>query len=594
MKPTSKICIALIVLVGVVFAQSHQDNQYVQRAVPSTTAADSPSKTGSLYDIENPDDNFDQGAVNSDFLAAPALWEAGEGTKGSRAGTDRNWVSLPYHGNYATVSELVADLSAAGDPLTVITRLDDTLQQYESYIWLGFMWAGPDFAIEPGRAYEMVTTADTFLVLVGSNDPDGLINLNENPTRTSRNWVSIPYNAVYSTVSDITTEYAPAGDPLTIITRLDDTLQQYESYLWLGFMWAGPDFAIEPGYGYEMVTITDTTWNPTEYSNEAAEAMIARRGAAPVTAEVVIGNAAETDRAPAFAVAQDVGVGLSAAPAVVRNTGNDIRPSPSHPIITPVELGECGDIVFTAYRPDTPHDVLTEEMIGSGVVYTDGLGYVWFNAGNFDTPWQPGEEVILIIEATKDGRGYFTVLSVELDETVDMQNLETVSLTAIPEPVIASHAARWSKLESDYIIGYSLYQNDERINNAMITAADYAVAGEVSLKLVFTGGYETVSGSQGFEDVLPRTFAFSIRPNPFAERATISYALPRAQDVSIKVYDVTGRQVTTLASGAHEPGFYQATWAGDDAVGRQAATGVYFVKILTDEYQSQHKVILVR
>jgi hypothetical protein len=511
------------------------------------------------------------------------------------AKTDRNWVSLPYRSNYATVSQLVADLSPAGNPLTSITNLRDD-QLYETYLYnaIFHMWLGTNFAITPGRAYEMVTTTDTFLVIVGSNDPNGLVTLNENPTKTDRNWVSIPYNAVYNTVSNITSEYAPTGNPLTSITNLRDD-QLYETYLYnaIFHMWLGTNFAITPGRAYEFVTTVDTTWDPTEYSNEAAKAMLARQGAVPADVEVVLGTAVETDRAPAFAV-EHAGVGLSTVPVVQsQSVGKDMS-SVSHTVLVPVELGECSGLVFTAYRPDAPSDVLTEEMVGSGVAYKDGLGTVWFNAGNFAMPWQPGDEVVLIIEATKDGKGYFAVMRVELDETVDVQNLATVSLAAIPEPTIENGVAYWKELDNDQIIGYSLYDNDTRINSEMITAAGYAVVGEVSLKLVFTGGYETVSGSQGFEDARPTAFAFSIRPNPFAERATVSYALPKAQNVSIEVYDVTGRQVATLASGAHEPGFYQVTWAGDDALGRQAATGVYFVKILTDEYQSQHKVIFVR
>ena len=39
--------------------------------------------------------------------------------------------------------------------------------------------------LPPGRGYEMVTLRDTFVVLVGSNDPDGLVQLNENPRMTN-------------------------------------------------------------------------------------------------------------------------------------------------------------------------------------------------------------------------------------------------------------------------------------------------------------------------------------------------------------------------------------------------------------------------
>lgn len=53
--------------------------------------------------------------------------------------------------------------------------------------------------------------------------------LNENAGATSdRNWVSIPYNAIYGTIGDITAEYSPSGDPIVKITKLRDD-QYYSS-----------------------------------------------------------------------------------------------------------------------------------------------------------------------------------------------------------------------------------------------------------------------------------------------------------------------------------------------------------------------------
>ena len=76
------------------------------------------------------------------------------------------------------------------------------------------------------------------------------------PTRTG---VALPWYNDYSTVSDLTTDLSPSGDPLIKVTRLKDD-NYYEDYLWnVSFnMWLGPNFAIEPGRGYEVITINDT------------------------------------------------------------------------------------------------------------------------------------------------------------------------------------------------------------------------------------------------------------------------------------------------------------------------------------------------
>ena len=159
------------------------------------------------------------------------------------ATSDRNWTGLPWHSNYSTVSELTADLSPSGDPLEEINNLRDD-QLYENYTYIfPIGWLGTNFSIIKGKAYEMVTDRDTVLMLVGSNNPNGLVILNENTGATSdRNWVSIPYNAVYNNASDITTEYSPSGDPVAEINNLRDD-QIYENYTYIfPIGWLGHDF----------------------------------------------------------------------------------------------------------------------------------------------------------------------------------------------------------------------------------------------------------------------------------------------------------------------------------------------------------------
>jgi hypothetical protein len=48
--------------------------------------------------------------------------------------------------------------------------------------------------------------------------------------------------------------------------------------------------------------------------------------------------------------------------------------------------------------------------------------------------------------------------------------------------------------------------------------------------------------------------------------------------VDVAVYDVAGRRVATLASGARAPGRLALRWDGSDASGRRAGPGVYFVR----------------
>ncbi len=509
--------------------------------------------------------------------------------------SDRNWVSLPWHNEYATVSDLTDDLSPAGDPLIVITTLQDN-QLYVSWIWdPDFLeWFGTDFTIEPGRAYEMVTSQDGTILLVGSNDPDGEVLLNENAgVLSDRNWVSIPYNAVYTSVSDITAEYSSTGDAIILVTNLRDD-QYYVSWIWDPYFleWFGTDFAIEPGRAYEFIAAVDTVWNPTEYSNEAFDEMLAQRRIRHSDVDVRAGTESNTARLPDW-----TREGMEYRPrkrdakqTLVRNES-----ATSHIIHGHFTMKNCDHVVFTAYPLGRPYDVLTQDMIGCGIAYKDDDVSIWFDAGNFNVPWKHGEEILLIIEALQEGRAYCAVKRLMVETGYDIQFCDDFAFMEIPQPYVYSGEVRWQEMMHDDIIGYSAYRGDVRLNNRIVKSAVYPGSEDVTIRPVFTGGFETVFSSEGGRaGHLPRAYSFTFMPNPFVHALNVHYALPIKTDVNVRVYDVTGAEVTTLVNDAQEPGYYTIRWLGEDDRGRTLSAGVYFVTVKTQGYSAKHKVVFVR
>lgn len=63
-------------------------------------------------------------------------------------------------------------------------------------------------------------------------------------------------------------------------------------------------------------------------------------------------------------------------------------------------------------------------------------------------------------------------------------------------------------------------------------------------------------------------------PNPFNPSTTIQYQLPNAGHITLKVYDILGREVVTLVDGVKEAGFYSATFDGG-----RLASGVYIMRL---------------
>ncbi|RQV95742.1 T9SS C-terminal target domain-containing protein [bacterium] len=88
---------------------------------------------------------------------------------------------------------------------------------------------------------------------------------------------------------------------------------------------------------------------------------------------------------------------------------------------------------------------------------------------------------------------------------------------------------------------------------------------------------------------IPRTFSFTVYPNPFNSITTLTLSLPGLSDVDVELYDVTGRYVKSItqermAAGEHE--------LRVDAAG--LPSGIYFVKANAGEYAAVRKVVLVR
>jgi len=96
------------------------------------------------------------------------------------------------------------------------------------------------------------------------------------------------------------------------------------------------------------------------------------------------------------------------------------------------------------------------------------------------------------------------------------------------------------------------------------------------------------------EELPMRTMLRAAAPNPFGTHTRIHFDLARTGDVSLRVFDLGGRRVQTLAEGRFEPGQHTAIWDGADATGRRAAPGVYFIRLEAPGYSASRKVVRLK
>jgi len=85
-----------------------------------------------------------------------------------------------------------------------------------------------------------------------------------------------------------------------------------------------------------------------------------------------------------------------------------------------------------------------------------------------------------------------------------------------------------------------------------------------------------------------------IYPNPFNPATRVAFSLKKKGNVSLRVYDVSGRLVRVLIDEVREAGSYEVVWDGANDRGRRTASGIYFCRMEADDYRRTVKMVLLR
>jgi photosystem II stability/assembly factor-like uncharacterized protein len=83
-------------------------------------------------------------------------------------------------------------------------------------------------------------------------------------------------------------------------------------------------------------------------------------------------------------------------------------------------------------------------------------------------------------------------------------------------------------------------------------------------------------------------------PNPFSNSINITYTLNNTSQVSLKIMDMDGREISTLENKILQPGTYTYTWDGKTSNGSQLSDGIYYATLTADNKSVTKKVVLMR
>jgi hypothetical protein len=129
---------------------------------------------------------------------------------------------------------------------------------------------------------------------------------------------------------------------------------------------------------------------------------------------------------------------------------------------------------------------------------------------------------------------------------------------------------------------YVEHQEDVTVTAATITVLDVGL----------------VPATAAIEDpaaVVPARVALEQnQPNPFNPSTTISFALPTEGEASLRVFDVSGRLVRTLAGGLLAAGTHAASWDGRDDRGQAAPSGVYLYQLTVNGETTTRRMTMLK
>jgi len=144
------------------------------------------------------------------------------------------------------------------------------------------------------------------------------------------------------------------------------------------------------------------------------------------------------------------------------------------------------------------------------------------------------------------------------------------------------------------------YYGYNRIIETFLTKDLIITIGELSTSTISVNGYfinafKNISTDLKNDKELYSNFSLSQNyPNPFNPETTINYQLSAPGLVTLKVYDLLGREVATLVDEFKQAGNYNVKFNVETCRGKSLPSGVYFYRLQAGNYSDTKKIVLMK
>jgi hypothetical protein len=225
----------------------------------------------------------------------------------------------------------------------------------------------------------------------------------------------------------------------------------------------------------------------------------------------------------------------------------------------------------------------THTFLGNKTVYSVAIkGYVFF-AGAGDSGVYKSTDMGYLWVKTSLNTGRITALM--------FSGNNLIAGTGNGDIFISSNfGSTWTEKSE------GLPQSNDTIN-CLLDANNYIFAG-TSSNSVYRRPKSEVIGIQSISTEIPESFSLSQNyPNPFNPVTKIKFSIPNSTPltplqrgtVSLKVYDINGKEVAVLVNESLQPGIYEVTFDGSGLT-----SGVYFYKLQAGEFSVTKRMVMIK
>ncbi len=164
---------------------------------------------------------------------------------------------------------------------------------------------------------------------------------------------------------------------------------------------------------------------------------------------------------------------------------------------------------------------------------------------------------------------------------------------------ITNGATLFEKNDASYYYSYPVIWDvdNDGVLECTFTKSDYPNYSAYSYQVYDTG----ISTNVATPEVVELNFKLKQNyPNPFSKGAggnpttTIEYSLSAPGNVSVEVYDISGKLVNRLFSGYQGIGTHKTIWDGRNLAGEETASGTYFYQIIFNGNKLSKKMIRLK